>query len=209
MHQKSPPLVCDIYGGKGGIGKTTLACAFAWHWAAKGATALMDADSQESTLRLHRNLKRPVPYRLAGGEHGMDLDGVQYVVGDMPPSIDEARPLLNLAHLIVVPVVLRDLDLNALIRTLVTDLAGMRRVALLSRVTHAQRNTARTVRNVLQGLEIAVLDTQVREYVNAHDTAHRHGIPVTHPDASGNKLAEAQQDLHDAAHETLDLLERM
>lgn len=205
MDNNTPPDVLAVYGGKGGIGKTTVATNMAWHLGTIASTGLVDADYQESATRLHKNYSVPAPYTLTDG----DTSGLRYVVMDMPPSIEEARPLLTSARLIVVPFVVRDMDATALMRTLMTDLIGLPRVVVMSRVTHHHKPTERTIRAVLEGLDVPVTDTVLREFGAAHDRANSTGVPLLHPDAQGYKVAEAAADMRNLADEIHTLMGAM
>lgn len=203
------PKLIAIYAGKGGVGKTTLATNLAFALAATNKVGLADVDYQESTTRLGNQLKVPCPYRMVRADDGSGVDDLEYLIADMPPSIKEARPMLESARLIVVPFTLRELDVQALTRTLMTDLAGMPRVVVMNRITHAQRSTQTVVRNVLTGLDLNIIPTVIREYVNAHDRANRVGIPIMHPDAKGSKIEEARADMHGATSEIHSLIGAM
>lgn len=196
-----------VYGGKGGIGKTTIAEALAWQFADKGKTVLMDADYQESASTSTREMKVTCPYTVTSTGETHELDGAEYIVMDMPPSIEEARPLLTSADLIVVPYVPRYRESSALTKTLLHDLVGMPVVVIMSRVSHQHANNERVLRAFLSGAKILLLDTVLRARDSAHERAGESGIPLLHENAKGYKLAEARQDMRDMFTEVSDLLE--
>jgi chromosome partitioning protein len=188
------PQIVAIYGGKGGIGKTTTATSFASLSGLDDVhTLLVDANAdQPSAQVIHQTAERAgtaPPYDLAVERNPRVIAAVAYagyqrVFIDCPPSPAEAAAALQSADFIVVPFVPRFLETRAITRTVQTTLAGFAFRVLFVAVTHAARSRAAAVREAFSGLNVPVFDAQVRAYT-AHERVQARGVSLFGPEAPG------------------------
>lgn len=187
----SEPHVVVIYGGKGGIGKTTTAVSLAYLLGRdQGKTLLVDANADQPSAQLiYDTLAVDAPYditveenpELLGRIKGVDYN---YVVIDCPPSPREAQAALGVADLVLVPYVPRWLETQAIMRTIRDALDGRPYRVLLTAVEHAMKSRARITREALSGFGVPMFDTHVRRYV-AHEQAQSNGVPLFELEAVG------------------------
>lgn len=183
------PYVVLLYGGKGGIAKTTIAEHLAWGFSDFGKTLLLDADSgQMSAKFLYDRYACEKPFDMSVGSDPDLIRAVhnvphRYVVIDGPPSRAEARAAVEVADLVVVPMVPRIMDTGAVMRTIKDQLGGrLYRVALTRITTTMGRSRVDAVRGALEGQGVPVLGTALREYLGPHEAARAKRLPITHPD---------------------------
>jgi len=110
---------------KGGCGKSTLVTQLASHWAQAGQrTAIVDADRQHSSFHWAELRPANVPGVLAleGGRRGLQRvpDDTQQLLIDTPAGAGERElePYLELANVLLVPVLPSSFDLDATLRFL-------------------------------------------------------------------------------------------
>jgi len=110
---------------KGGCGKSTLVTQLASHWAQAGQrTAIVDADRQHSSFHWAELRPDNVPGVLAleGGRRGLQRvpDDTQQLLIDTPAGAGERElePYLELANVLLVPVLPSSFDLDATLRFL-------------------------------------------------------------------------------------------
>ncbi|KQX98043.1 CMP-binding protein [Rhodanobacter sp. Root480] len=110
---------------KGGCGKSTLVTQLASHWAQAGQrTAIVDADKQHSSFHWAELRPDNVPGVLAleGGRRGLQRvpDDTQQLLIDTPAGVGERElePYLELANVLLVPVLPSSFDLDATLRFL-------------------------------------------------------------------------------------------
>jgi chromosome partitioning protein len=110
---------------KGGCGKSTLVTQLASHWAQAGQrTAIVDADKQHSSFLWAELRPDNVPGVLAleGGRRGLQRvpDDTQQLLIDTPAGAGERElePYLELANVLLVPVLPSSFDLDATLRFL-------------------------------------------------------------------------------------------
>jgi chromosome partitioning protein len=110
---------------KGGCGKSTLVTQLASHWAQAGQrTAIVDADKQHSSFHWAELRPDNVPGVLAleGGRRGLQRvpDDTQQLLIDTPAGAGERElePYLELANVLLVPVLPSSFDLDATLRFL-------------------------------------------------------------------------------------------
>ncbi|GAA0248856.1 ParA family protein [Rhodanobacter caeni] len=110
---------------KGGCGKSTLVTQLASHWAQAGQrTAIVDADKQHSSFHWAELRPDNVPGVLAleGGRRGLQRvpEGTQQLLIDTPAGVGERElePYLELANVLLVPVLPSSFDLDATLRFL-------------------------------------------------------------------------------------------
>lgn len=176
--------VLAVYGGKGGIGKTTTAVTLSYLLGRdQGKTLLVDANAdQPSAALIYDTLTVDAPYDLTVEENPELLGRIRrvdyaYVVLDCPPSPREASAALDVADLVIVPYVPRWLETQAIMRTIRHALAGRPYRVLLTAVEHSMRTRARITREALSGFGVPMFGTQVRRYV-AHEQAQSNGVPI-------------------------------
>jgi len=119
---------------KGGCGKSTLVTQLASHWAQAGQrTAIVDADRQHSSFHWAELRPDNVPGVLAleGGRRGLQRvpDDTQQLLIDTPAGVGERdlEPYLELASVLLVPVLPSSFDLDATLRFL-DELQAINRV---------------------------------------------------------------------------------
>jgi len=110
---------------KGGCGKSTLVTQLASHWAQAGQrTAIVDADRQHSSYHWAELRPDTVPGVLAleGGRRGLQRvpEDTQQLLVDTPAGAGERElePYLELANVLLVPVLPSSFDLDATLRFL-------------------------------------------------------------------------------------------
>lgn len=203
------PIVIAVFGGKGGIGKTTTALNFAWLSGAEGhRTLLVDANvDQPSAHDTFEDMKDDPPYDLTV-EENPDLLGkiknvpYQRVVIDCPPSPREARAAFDAADYIVVPFVPKYMETKAIARTIRNTLDGRRYRLLFVAVTNGMKGRADQSREALSGFGVPMFRGIVRHYV-AHEKSQSNGIPPFLPEALGldRNMKEAADDYRNAYSE--------
>lgn len=222
---RSGPFVVTLHGGKGGIGKTTLAEHLAGGFAEVDTTLLVDADGgQRSAKANYDRYHVKVPFDVAV-ETDPNLLGnlrkvlYRYVVIDGPPSAAEAKAAVAAADLVIVPMVPRVMDIAAVMLTIKEVIGeGQAYCVVLTRVAN-NMGTSRVnaVLSALAGNRIPVLQTIVREYMGAHELARTRGLPITHPDvitlsqgdATKERAERAAGDLRGVVKEILALTEEL
>jgi chromosome partitioning protein len=215
------PFIITLHGGKGGIGKTTIAEHLAWGFSDYGKTLQVDADGgQQSAKALYDRYRVPAPYDVAVETDPRLLGNLRrvphkYVIIDGPPSAAEAQAAIEAADLVLVPLVPRVMDISAVMRTIKATLADRRPYQVV--ITRVQSNMGNSrveaVRGALQGNGVPVLSTKLREYMGPHELARTHGLPVTHPqvvelstgDAAQERARRAAMDLTDLFKEVATL----
>lgn len=209
------PAVVAVYGGKGGIGKTTTAVTLAHMLGAEhGSTLLVDANADQPSAQLiYDTLTVDAPYDLTVEDNPALLGkvasvGYEFVLIDCPPSPSEAAAAIETADLRIVPYVPRWLETQAIMRTIRTALAdGQRYRVLFTAVEHSMRTRARITREALSGFGVPMFDTQIRRYV-AHEQAQSNGIPIDSTEAAQRfeRADRAAADYRGVCDETLRLL---
>ena len=196
------PEVVAVYGGKGGIGKTTTASNVAYLFGRDGhRTLAVDANIDQLSMQvIYDQFQGDPPYDLTIEERPELLSRIRNVpydrvVIDCPPSAREARAAIEAADRIVVPYVPRFLETRAIVKTCREALTGRPYRVLFVAVEHSRKNAAVGARESLVGVGIPVYRTMIRKYV-AHETAQSNGVPVFLPEAADlNKYApEAAKD---------------
>lgn len=180
------PFVLTVHGGKGGIGKTTLAEHLAWWFARRGRTLLVDADTgQQSAMDIYVRTKQ-APFDAAAENDPATLGKIRavphrFVIIDSPPAADQAAAAIEAADMVLIPIVPRILDIRAIMRT-VSGIGDRPHRVVLSRVTtNMGKSRVRAVQEALAGQGVPMLSTIVREYLGPHETARMHNLPVMHP----------------------------
>lgn len=123
-----------VASSKGGCGKSTLTTQLASHWAQKGQqTAIIDADRQGSSFRWAALRPDNVPGVLAfeGGRRSLQKlppDTAQLLI-DTPAGVRERdlEPYLELANVLLVPVLPSSFDLHATLDFL-AELQAIKRI---------------------------------------------------------------------------------
>jgi cellulose biosynthesis protein BcsQ len=204
------PVVVAVFGGKGGIGKTTTTSNIAWLFGRDGhRTLAIDGNVDQLSMQvIYDQLKGDAPYDLTIEERPELLSRVKSVsydrvVIDCPPSAREASPALAAADHIVVPYVPKFLETRAIVRTCHEVLAGHRFKVLFVAVEHSMRTRAGLARESLAGFGIPVYKTVVRKYV-VHEKAQANGVPVFLPEC-----AELDEYAPEAARDYLDFYKEL
>jgi chromosome partitioning protein len=215
------PFVLTVHGGKGGIGKTTLAQHFAWLFADLGDTLLVDADAgQQSAMDVYDRYRVDVPFDIAVENDPSTLGKIRavshrYVVIDAPPSTGEAEAAVEAADLVLVPIVPRVMDTRAIMRTIANIGPRPYRVVVCRVTTTMGAGRVNAVLGALAGQGVPVLNTVVREYLGPHEDALARRLPLTHPDFStvidgpmdGSRHDRAAYDLRSAWREVNEFVE--
>jgi chromosome partitioning protein len=178
------PVVVAVYGGKGGIGKTTTASNLAYLFGRDGhRTLAVDANVDQLSMQvIYDQFQGDPPYDLTIEERPELLSRVRSVpydrvVIDCPPSKREAQGALEEADRIVVPYVPKFLETRAIVKTCHEVLRGRPYKVLFVAVEHSRKPAADRARESLAGVGIAVYRTMIRKYV-AHEKAQANGVPV-------------------------------
>jgi chromosome partitioning protein len=209
------PTVIAVFGGKGGIGKTTTALNLAYLCGADGHKTLMvDANiDQPSAQDTYDDLQADPPYDLTVDENPELLGRIKSapydrVIIDCPPSPREARAAFEVADYIVVPFVPKYMETKAIARTIKDTLAGRRYRLLFVAVTNQMRGRVSQSRETLAGFSVPMFRTVIRHYV-AHEKAQSNGIPAFLPEALGldRNMQEAAADYRNAYGELVAYLD--
>src|SRR6266496_5033732 len=184
------PVVIAVYGGKGGIGKTTTATNLAHAFGADGRkTLLVDANADQPSAQLIYNmLKTPAPYDLTVEENPELLGQIkrvpyEYVVIDCPPSPREARAGIGQADLVIVPYVPKFLETQAIMRTIRDTLSSRPDRVLFVAVMYSMRSRAALSREALAVFSVPMFRTDIRHYT-AHEKAQANGVAIFDPAAA-------------------------
>jgi chromosome partitioning protein len=205
------PAVVAVYGGKGGIGKTTTASNIAWLFGRDGhRTLAVDANVDQLSMQvIYDQLKGDPVYDLAIEENPALLSRIKAapydrVVIDCPPSAREAAAAFAVADHVVVPYVPKFLETRAIMKTVSESLAGRPYKVLFVAVEHSMRTRAGLARESLAGFGVPVYTAVIRKYV-VHEKAQANGVPVFLPEcASLDQFApHAAQDYLDFYKELL------
>lgn len=182
------PKIIAVYGGKGGIGKTTTASSLAWLIGRdQGETLLVDANAdQPSATEIYEQLQLDPTYTLTTEKDPAKLGRLtavpfEWVVVDCPPSPTEAAAAMDAADIVIVPFQPRWLETRAIMRT-IKALTGRPYRVLFVAIAHNKRSVAGSTRQALGGLDVPLFTAQVRKY-DAHESAQGSGWPVFTPEA--------------------------
>ena len=107
---------------KGGVGKTTLACACAVEAARRAKVAIIDLDPQQSTARFLQLRGHPtnpglipVEKSLVDAERAASRTGADFLIVDTPPALmTRLSPAIKIADLVVIPCRASPLDVEAI-----------------------------------------------------------------------------------------------
>ncbi|KOV09630.1 hypothetical protein ADK60_40395 [Streptomyces sp. XY431] len=215
------PVIIAVFGGKGGIGKSTLAFLIAWLLGQVGRTLLVDADELQKeggTTELYDGLEVDAAFDLAGEEDPEKLAGLRsirgyrFIVVDNAPHRDRKKLAASCAgDLIVVPLTLDPLEAKAIMNSLreIVIPSGRPYRVVISRVDANRKAKARRTYESLRVVGLPVFKTQMRELV-AHQDAGQLGIPVTEGTYKAwQRPAADARDLVDEVLEALGLPDRV
>ncbi|MEU0938949.1 ParA family protein [Embleya sp. NPDC005971] len=205
-------MVISVWGGKGGLGKSTLSALLAWMLGKVGRTLLVDADGRQtdgSSSELHKQLTVEATYDLTMEEDPAKLAklrairGYRFIVLDNAPDRDlEKLKVTCDGDLIVVPMVAEDLETKAVMSSLRTYVvpSGRPFMVVMNRVTHAQKGRAAKIHAGLDVVGIPTAKTHVRGY-QAHAYAGAIGTPIT--EGTGQNWDKAREDAYNLVDEIL------
>ena len=213
------PFVLAVFGGKGGIGKTTTAVALAWLYAMAGLKVLLiDANAEQpSAYDLYTDYRQnvDVPYEITVEERPELLGNVKkltydVVIIDCPPSPTEAKAALDTADLVLVPFVPLPMETKAIARTIRATLADRPYLVLFVSVsTHrkfagTERLTGRAeqAHEMLEGFGVPVMKAFVRRY-SVHHTAVANGVPTFSDEARAWQHGQDAADDYQAVYAEL------
>ncbi|MBV9023720.1 MAG: hypothetical protein JO362_07970 [Streptomycetaceae bacterium] len=204
------PKVVAVWGGKGGIGKSTDAFLAAFMLGQLGPTLLINADMKQEdggVTELTKSLKVPAPYELTETDSVAELGNIRklaqfrYVVTDNAPHRDESKLReAAKADLTVVPAPPRRLDSKAVMASTRQYLAGTNFRIHLTMVKHTDKPRARAMKTSLQDLGIPVFDGWMRMY-NAHENLN--GLSVFHNAHEDDQAKKATEDAYMFGNEIL------
>ncbi|MQS18013.1 ParA family protein [Streptomyces kaniharaensis] len=184
------PIIISVFGGKGGIGKSTLAFLIAWLLGLVGRTLLVDADELQKeggTKELYDLLEVDPSFDIATEEDPKKLAGLRrirgyrFIVIDNAPHRDKKKLEASCdGDLIVVPLTLDHLEAKAIMSSLreIVIPSGRPYRVVINRVEANRKSKARRTHDSLDLVKIPVFKTHVRELA-AHQDAGASGIPVT------------------------------
>ncbi|MFD8706827.1 hypothetical protein ACFV1W_30205 [Kitasatospora sp. NPDC059648] len=209
-----PPTVIAVFGGKGGIGKSTLAFLIAWLLGLLGRTLLIDADKRQedgSSAELYNLLQVTPSFDLALEEDPQTLGklkklrGYRWVVIDNAPHRDEKLKATCAGDLIVVPLTLDYLEARAVMSSLraIVLPSGRPYRVVLSKVASQHKAKAMRTQESLDVVGINSCRTHMRKLV-AHQTAGQLGIPIT--EGTDKTWREPANDARDLVDELLEAL---
>ncbi|MFC9298495.1 hypothetical protein ACFTWH_28035 [Streptomyces sp. NPDC057011] len=198
------PYSVSVWGGKGGIGKSTDAFLAAYQLALIGPTLLINADKKQDgggVTELVSSLKGlPVPFELTETDTAADLAAIRrlkqfrYVVTDHAPYRDEAKlKQAAKADLTIVPDPPRRLDSRAVMSSTKAYLAGTNYRLHITMVKHTDKSRARAMKTSLQDLGLPVFGGWMR-YYNAHEMLN--GLTVFEAAAEDAQAAKAAEDAY-------------
>uniref|UniRef100_UPI003F495C1D hypothetical protein n=1 Tax=unclassified Streptomyces TaxID=2593676 RepID=UPI003F495C1D len=213
--RREGPQAVSIYGGKGGIGKTTDAFELAYMLGCIGPTLLINGDKKQEdggATALVQSMVIEPPFELAETDSVTELAKIRqlrqfrFVVTDNAPQRDEGmiREAAN-ADLTIVPTPPKRLDSKSVMASTRTYLAGTNYRLHITKVEHTSKSRARNMKTALQDLGIPVFGGWMRMY-QAHEMLS--GYPVFHPKAvASDALAKkAAEDAYLFGDEVLSLL---
>ncbi|MFC9233635.1 hypothetical protein ACFTZI_32550 [Streptomyces decoyicus] len=188
--RREGPQSVSVYGGKGGIGKSTDAFLASWMLGLVGPTLLINGDKKQEdggVTALVEALKVEAPFDLTETDSVTELSKIRqlrqyrFVVTDNAPQRDEGmiREAAN-ADLTIVPAPPKRLDSKSVMASTRTYLAGTSYRIHITKVDHISKSRARSMKTTLQDLNIPVFGGWMRMY-NAHEMLN--GYPVFHPEA--------------------------
>lgn len=205
------PLVIAVWGGKGGIAKTTSAFELADGLSCIGETLLVNADLRQTDGGATElaNQRDDLPFELMESEEPTELGKLKtlrqfrYIVTDNAPHRDPAKLRAAAAgDLVVVPMPVRHLDVRGVMSSIKLHLQpiGAKYKVLLTCVDYARRNKAETMQQTMRALGMPVYDTIVRRY-DAHENAGSMGVSVFL--GEGANWDKAADDTRSYVNETL------
>jgi cellulose biosynthesis protein BcsQ len=205
------PFVISVWGGKGGICKTTSAVELAQGLGSIGRTLLVNADMKQEdggSSELYSLLENP-PFELMESDDPVELSKLRlltqfrYVITDNAPHRDEAKLRAAAAgDLVIVPMLIEHLPIRAVMSSIRLHLQpiGAPYKVLLTRVEHGRRNKAKLLQETMAGLGMPYYKTTMRKY-DAHQDAGSSGVPILEGD--GSNWDKAAQDVRAYVDETL------
>ncbi len=209
------PIVVSVFGGKGGIGKSTLAFLIAWLLGLVGRTLLVDADELQKeggTKELYDQLEVDPSFDIATEEDPKKLAGLRkirgyrFIVIDNAPHRDKKKLEASCdGDLIVVPLTLDFLEARAIMSSLreIVIPSGRPYQVVISRVESNRKGKARRTHDSLDLVGIPVFKTHMRE-LTAHQDAGQLGVPVT--EGTNRNWERPAEDARDLVDELLAVL---
>ncbi|MDJ0344226.1 hypothetical protein QMK19_28885 [Streptomyces sp. H10-C2] len=174
------PLVVSVWGGKGGITKSTVAFLSAYMLGQLGPTLLINADSKQTdggVTEMAQNLAVPIPFELTESDDPAELHSVRqmtqfrYVVTDNGPhrDLEKIRAAAD-GDLTIVPLMPERSVSKAVMGSIRDHLSpmGANYRILLSKVEYTSLGRARQTKTSLRDLGLPVFDTWLRKY-GAHE----------------------------------------
>lgn len=206
------PFVVPVWGGKGGIGKSTTAWNLAFMLAQIGPTLLVNADKKQNgggvTQLCQTCSREPIPFELTETDDVAELSSVRqlrqfrYVVTDNAPHRDVKKlRAASKGDLTIVPYPPRKLDSEGILSSIAEHLQpyGANYRILLTYVEYTQISRAKNIKDALRDIGQPVFPGWIRKYT-AYEMLT--GLPVL-KNEEDPKAEKAASDLYAFGDEVL------
>lgn len=194
-------VVITVWGGKGGLGKTTTAERLALILGLLGYKVLLvdaniDQRSAQAVWKKYKQTGFEPPYDFALEEDFALIGrarklGYDFVIVDCPPSKREASGALEQADFVLVPYTPKWMETQAITLALdetIRPLGKLHKVLFVG-VANSEQRAAAEARKGFSGFSVPMYDTTVRLY-KGHQNSQARGFPLFLPEASAYQRGE-------------------